>query len=178
MRAYIKKLYLCYMKKGRFITILLCGILSLCLIVVMETIWSVDTYRNMRYNYQQQVQSILNEATRQYITSTDNSSVTIGRIERLYTIVEDVMLSVGMNVEYMVEVLSTTDSEPIVLASKGSENIGGDRMSVLGFQLSLLYFIYIFLEGKRIDRKFRYLLSKDHGDCSIHKLQLVCRLQR
>ena len=130
VRAYIKKLYLCYMKKGRFITILLCGILSLCLIVVMETIWSVDTYRNMRYNDQQQVQSILNEATRQYITSTDNSSVTIGRIERLYTIVEDVMLSVGMNVEYMVEVLSTTDSEPIVLASKGSENIGGDRMSV------------------------------------------------
>ena len=50
------------MNKSRFGAVSLLVIFALVLLAVVETLWAVRTYREMREGYKQQIRSVLEEA--------------------------------------------------------------------------------------------------------------------
>lgn len=118
------------MKRGRFIIVLLAVIGSLVLLALVEALWAVSTYRDMRQKYTQQLESIIEEVRWQYVTPSGSQTFSIGSIERLYTIAQDELRTAGLHTDHKVEVLSTTDTTPIVLMAKGGENLGSEQLCV------------------------------------------------
>ena len=110
------------MKESNFKIAALVVVLSLALLVAVEAIWAVQTYRNMRSSYELQIESILEEAAWQYATPSinDNSPINIGNIARFDALVSEGLRTSGLTTEYRVEVLSTTDTEPVVLMAMGN----------------------------------------------------------
>ena len=118
------------MKKSRFLVVTLTAILSLVLLASVEVVRSVSTYRDMSRSYLRQIESIMEEARYQYITPTNTMSFHMGSIDRLYAIVRDELRTAGIDTDLRVEVLSTSDLEPIVLMSRGGEALGEEQLSV------------------------------------------------
>lgn len=120
------------MKRSRFIVVTLLVILSLAVLITVEALWAVRTYHDIRTNYNKQIASILDEASHQYATMSDGntSSINIGNIERFYAIVAEELRTSGIETPFMVEVLSTTDSEPITLMSLGGEGLSDERLAM------------------------------------------------
>lgn len=118
------------MKKSRFLVVTLTAILSLVLLASVEVARSVSTYRDMSRSYLRQIESIMEEARYQYITPTNTMSFHMGSIDRLYAIVRDELRTAGIDTDLRVEVLSTSDLEPIVLMSRGGEALGEEQLSV------------------------------------------------
>ena len=105
------------MNKSRFSILSLMVVLSLVLLTVVESIWAVRTYRDMESRYEQQMQSILEEAAWRYVAPTmyDDASINIGNISRFHAFVAEGMRTASITTHFRVEVLSTTASEPIVI---------------------------------------------------------------
>lgn len=103
------------MKKRSFTIVLLSGIFSLVLLAVVEVIWAVDTYRNMRDTYRNQIESIFEEATWQYVSRHSNGNYTLPDISRLQTILQEELRTSGIGSHFSISVLVITDhaSEPI-----------------------------------------------------------------
>lgn len=103
------------MKKRSFTIVLLSGIFSLVLLAVVEVIWAVDTYRNMRDTYRNQIESIFEEATWQYVSRHSNGNYTLPDISRLQTILQEELRTSGIGSHFTISVLLITDhaSEPI-----------------------------------------------------------------
>jgi signal transduction histidine kinase len=103
------------MKKRSFTIVLLSGIFSLVLLAVVEVIWAVDTYRNMRDTYRNQIESIFEEATWQYVSRHSNGNYTLPDISRLQTILQEELRTSGIGSHFTISVLVITDhaSEPI-----------------------------------------------------------------
>lgn len=103
------------MKKRSFTIVLLSGIFSLVLLAVVEVIWAVDTYRNMRDTYRNQIESIFDEATWQYVSRHSNGNYTLPDISRLQTILQEELRTSGIGSHFTISVLVITDhaSEPI-----------------------------------------------------------------
>ncbi len=120
------------MKKSRFSIVSLLVVLSLVLLATVEALWAVRTYRDMRDSYEQQIRSVLEEASWRYATNSmnGNANINIGNINRFDAFVGEGLRTAGIQTEYRVEVLSITDREPIVLMSMGEEDIGGKSLSV------------------------------------------------
>ena len=110
------------MKESNFRIAALVVVLSLALLIVVETVWALQTYRNMRSTYELQICSVLEEAAWRYATPSinDNSPINIGGISRFDAFVSEGLRTSGLSTEYRVEVLSTTDTEPVVLMSMGN----------------------------------------------------------
>lgn len=120
------------MKESNFRIAALVVVLSLALLIAVEAIWAVQTYRNMRSSYELQIGSVLEEAAWQYATPsiTDNAPINIGNISRFDALVSEGLRTSGLVTEYRVEVLSTTDAEPIVLMAMGELPEDEDIISV------------------------------------------------
>lgn len=103
------------MKKRSFTIVLLSGIFSLVLLAVVEVIWAVNTYRNMRDTYRNQIESIFEEATWQYVSRHSNGNYTLPDISRLQTILQEELRTSGIGSHFTISVLVITDhaSEPI-----------------------------------------------------------------
>ena len=110
------------MKESNFKIAALVVVLSLALLVAVEAIWAVQTYRDMRSSYEIQIGSILEEAAWQYATPSidDSTPINIGNIARFDALVSEGLRTSGLVTEYRVEVLSTTDTEPVVLMAMGN----------------------------------------------------------
>ena len=94
------------MKKSRFTIVLLCGIFSLVFLATVEIIWAVDTYKNMRNDYRNQIESIFEEATWQYVTRFPNGDYTLPNIERLHTILKEELRISGIECQFMISILA------------------------------------------------------------------------
>lgn len=94
------------MKKNRFTIVLLCGIFSLVFLAAVEIIWAVDTYKNMRNAYRNQIESIFEEATWQYVTRFPNGDYTLPNIERLHTILKEELRTSGLECRFAIEILA------------------------------------------------------------------------
>ena len=103
------------MKKRSFTIVLLSGIFSLVLLAGVEVIWVVATYRNMRDTYRNQIESIFEEATWQYVSRHSNGNYTLPDISRLQTILQEELRTSGIGSHFTISVLVITDhaSEPI-----------------------------------------------------------------
>lgn len=103
------------MKKSRFTIVLLCGIFSLVLLAAVEIIWAVDTYRGMRNTYNNQIESIFEEATWQYVSRFPNGDYTLPNIERLNTILKEELRTSGIECRFAIAILAPISDtlEPI-----------------------------------------------------------------
>lgn len=121
-----------HMRRSNFKIATLVVVLSLVLLVTVEAIWAVRTYRNMRSHYELQICSVLEEAAWKYATPSvsDNAHISIGNISRFDALVSEGLRTAGLATEYRVEVLSTTDTEPIVLMAMGDLEPGSSVISV------------------------------------------------
>lgn len=119
------------MKRSRFIIVTLLVIISLVVLITVEVLWAMGNYRDMRNNYDRQIESILEEASWQYTSASANSSsyISIGNIERFHAIVAEELRTSGIDSDFRVEVFSTTDDEPITLMSMGGEELGEEQLS-------------------------------------------------
>ena len=110
------------MKESNFRTLSIVSIFSLVLLVAVEALWAVRTYRDMRDSYKQQICSVLEEAAWKYASNSMNgdTSISIGNISRFNALVGEGLRTAGLATEYRVEVLSTTDTEPITIMSLGN----------------------------------------------------------
>ena len=120
------------MKKSRFTIVLLCGIFSLVFLAAVEIIWAVDTYKNMRNAYHNQIESIFEEATWQYVTRHPNGDYTLPNIERLHTILKEELRTSGIECRFAIAILAPISDtlEPIWEVSNESlseRNIDFDR---------------------------------------------------
>ena len=127
--------YLCGMKRSRFIIISLLVILSLVLLITLETMWSVGNYRDMRHRYEQQVERIIDEATYKYVDDryTTTGSFTLGNIERLEAIVAEELRAVGVDTPFRVSVMVVIDGQAEELISSCDETLGEDSIIVDSF---------------------------------------------
>lgn len=103
------------MKKSRFTIVLLCGIFSLVFLAAVEIIWAVDTYKNMRNAYRNQIESIFEEAAWQYVTRHPNGDYTLPNIERLHTILKEELRTSGIECRFAIAILAPISDtlEPI-----------------------------------------------------------------
>ncbi|MBR5595404.1 MAG: HAMP domain-containing histidine kinase [Alistipes sp.] len=76
----------------------------------------------MSDSYKQQICSVLEEAAWKYASNSMNgdTSISIGNISRFNALVGEGLRTAGLATEYRVEVLSTTDTEPITIMSLGN----------------------------------------------------------
>ena len=120
------------MNKTGFKAISMMVIFSLVLLAAVEALWAVRTYREMRDSYEQQIRSVLEEAAWKYTTNSLNGSalINIGNISRFNAFVGEGLRTSGLSTAYRVEVLSTTDADPIVLMAMGEEPASSDVLSV------------------------------------------------
>ena len=124
------------MKESNFRAISLATVLSLLLLVAVEAMWSVRTYRDMHASYRQQISSVLEEAVWKYATNSMNgdASINIGNISRFDAFVGEGLRTAGLATEYCVEVLSTTDTEPIIIMSMG--NVSNEEVLIVDKHLT------------------------------------------
>ena len=101
------------MKKSRFTIVLLSSISSLVLLATVEIIWAIDTYDNMRNAYNNQIESIFDEALWQYVLREPNGNYTLPDIARLQTILQEELRTSGIKSDFMVEVLTNTNNVPL-----------------------------------------------------------------
>jgi signal transduction histidine kinase len=120
------------MKEQNFKIVSIVVVMALALLVAVEAMWSVRTYRNMRASYEQQICSVLEEATWKYATNSMNGDVAIniGNISRFHAFVGEGLRTAGLATDFRVEVLSTTDADPIVIMAMGELPADEDIISV------------------------------------------------
>ena len=117
------------MKQSRFTFVAVVVVVALVLLASVEAMWAVGNYRDLKANYRHQIESILDEAIWQYTEGRKLSQgFSIGPIDRFHTFVGYELRSAGISTHFMVEVLTTTNAEPIRLMSMGGESLGEERM--------------------------------------------------
>ena len=109
------------MREQNFRVVSVVVVLALALLVAVEAMWSVRTYRDMREKYEQQICSVMEEAAWKYATNSMNgdAAINIGNISRFHAFVGEGLRTAGLATDFRVEVLSTTDAEPIVIMTMG-----------------------------------------------------------
>ena len=116
------------MREQNFKIVSVVVVLALALLVAVEAVWAVRTYRDMRQKYEQQICSVMEEAAWKYATNSMNgdAAISIGNISRFHAFVGEGLRTAGLATEFRVEVLSTTDTEPIVIMTMGElPEVGG-----------------------------------------------------
>ena len=120
------------MREQNFKIVSVVVVLALALLVAVETLWAVRTYRDMHEKYEQQMCSILEEAAWKYATNSMNgdAAINIGNISRFHAFVGEGLRTAGLATDFRVEVLSTTDAEPIVIMAMGELGEDEDIISI------------------------------------------------
>ena len=120
------------MREQNFRVVSVVVVLALALLVAVEAMWSVRTYRDMREKYEQQICSVMEEAAWKYATNSMNgdAAINIGNISRFHAFVGEGLRTAGLATDFRVEVLSTTDAEPIVIMAMGDLPADEDVISV------------------------------------------------
>ena len=120
------------MKKSRFIIISLLVILSLVLLITLETMWSVGNYRDMRNRYESQIERIIDEATYKYVDDlyATTGAFSMGGIERLEDIVAEELRSAGLDTTFRVSIMVMIDGRAEELMSSNGMVSGDDSIVV------------------------------------------------
>lgn len=119
------------MKSRRFITLFVLAILSMALLAVVEVVWSVRSYREMRDSYNRQIESLFDESIWQYAGNTvGKMNVNLGPLESLYAIVGEQLRTSAIDTRYSVELLLPMNGEPMVVSRLGDDTESLRTLSV------------------------------------------------
>ena len=119
------------MKRSRFISLFVLAILSMALLAVVEVVWSVRSYREMRDGYNNQIVSIFDESMWRYAGNIEGSrNVTLGPLEGLYAIVSEQLRTSGIDTRYSVEMLLLVNGDPTLVSRHGDDTESLRKFSV------------------------------------------------
>ena len=116
--------YFCGMKRGRFISLFILAILSMALLTMVEVVWSVRSYREMRNSYNRQIESLFAEAVWRYADNSDGTTnINLGPLEALYALVGEQLRTSAIQTRYNVELLLPLGGEHVVVSRLGDDDI-------------------------------------------------------
>lgn len=119
------------MKRSRFISLFVLAIISMALLAVVEVVWSVRSYREMRDSYKRQIASLFDESIWQYAGNTvGKMNVNLGPLESLYAIVGEQLRTSAIDTRYSVELLLIMNGEPMVVSRLGDDTESLRTLSV------------------------------------------------
>lgn len=119
------------MKRSRFISLFVLAIISMALLAVVEVVWSVRSYREMRDSYKRQIASLFDESMWQYAGNTvGKMNVNLGPLESLYAIVGEQLRTSAIDTRYSVELLLIMNGEPMVVSRLGDDTESLRTLSV------------------------------------------------
>ena len=119
------------MKRSRFISLFVLAILSMALLAMVEVVWSVRSYREMRDGYKRQIESLFDESMWQYAGNTvGKMNVNLGPLESLYAIVGEQLRTSAIDTRYSVELLLLMNGEPMVVSRLGDDTESLRTLSV------------------------------------------------
>ena len=119
------------MKRSRFISLFILAILSMALLTMVEVVWSVRSYREMRDSYKRQIASLFDESMWQYAGNTvGKMNVNLGPLESLYAIVGEQLRTSAIDTRYSVELLLLINGEPMVVSRLGDDTESLRTLSV------------------------------------------------
>ena len=112
------------MKRSRFISLFILAILSMALLTMVEVVWSVRSYREMRNSYNRQIESLFAEAAWRYADNSDGTTnINLGPLEALYAIVGEQLRTSAIQTRYSVELLMPLGGEHVVVSRLGDDDI-------------------------------------------------------
>lgn len=119
------------MKRSRFISLFVLAILSMALLAVVEVVWSVRSYREMRDSYNRQIESLFDESMWQYAGNTvGKMNVNLGPLESLYAIVGEQLRTSAIETRFTVELLLPINGEMKVVSCLGDSTESLRTLSV------------------------------------------------
>lgn len=119
------------MKRSRFISLFVLAILSMALLALVEVVWSVRSYREMRDSYNRQIESLFDESIWQYAGNiAGTKSVNLGPLESLYAIVGEQLRTSAIETRFTVELLLMMNGEPMVVSRLGDDTESLRTLSV------------------------------------------------
>lgn len=119
------------MKRSRFISLFVLAILSMALLAIVEVVWSVRSYHEMRDSYKRQIASLFDESMWQYAGNTvGKMNVNLGPLESLYAIVGEQLRTSAIDTRYSVELLLLMNGEPMVVSRLGDDTESLRTLSV------------------------------------------------
>lgn len=112
------------MKRSRFISLFILAILSMALLTMVEVVWSVRSYREMRNSYNRQIESLFAEAVWRYADNSDGTmNINLGPLEALYALVGVQLRTSAIQTRYSVELLMPLGGEHVVVSRLGDDDI-------------------------------------------------------
>lgn len=112
------------MKRSRFISLFILAILSMALLTMVEVVWSVRSYREMRNSYNRQIESLFAEAAWRYADNSDGTTnINLGPLESLYALVGEQLRTSAIQTRYSVELLMPLGGEHVVVSRLGDDDI-------------------------------------------------------
>lgn len=119
------------MKRSRFISLFVLAILSMALLALVEVVWSVRSYREMRDSYKRQIASLFDESIWQYAGDVAGTkSVNLGPLEGLYAIVGEQLRTSAIETRFTVELLLPINGELKVVSCLGDSTESLRALSV------------------------------------------------
>lgn len=119
------------MKRSRFISLFILAILSMALLTMVEVVWSVRSYREMRNSYNRQIESLFAEAAWRYADNSDGTTnINLGPLEALYALVGEQLRTSAIDTRYSVELLLLMNGEPMVVSRLGDDTESLRTLSV------------------------------------------------
>lgn len=119
------------MKRSRFISLFVLAIISMALLAIVEVVWSVRSYREMRDSYKRQIASLFDESIWRYAGNTvGKMNVNLGPLESLYAIVGEQLRTSAIDTRYSVELLLPMNGEPMVVSRLGDDTESLRTLSV------------------------------------------------
>lgn len=121
------------MKKSRFRVVSLMVVLSLTVLAAVEALWAWQMYDNSRSAMRRQIDDIFDSAIyRQAILSmtADGRFISAEMFDRFDAVVGEELRAAGIDLDYAVQILSTTDADPIVIMHSDRPDIDARTMNV------------------------------------------------
>ena len=112
------------MKRSRFISLFVLAILSMALLAMVEVVWSVRSYREMKNGYNRQIESLFAEAVWRYADNSDGTTnINLGPLEALYALVGEQLRTSAIQTRYSVELLLPFGGEHVAVSRLGDDDI-------------------------------------------------------
>ncbi len=96
----------------------------MALLTMVEVVWSVRSYREMRNSYNRQIESLFAEAAWRYADNSDGTTnINLGPLEALYALVGEQLRTSAIQTRYSVELLMPLGGEHVVVSRLGDDDI-------------------------------------------------------
>lgn len=123
----------CVMKRSRFIVVSVMVVLSLTVLTAVEALWAWQMYDNSRSAMRRQIGDAFDTAIyRRAVLAMglDGSFMSAEMFRRFDAAVGEELRAVGIDLDYTLQILTTTDYDPLVIMCSDREEVEGKSMNI------------------------------------------------